>query len=208
MAETTKVLALGQQSIAEVLAKDANEDPRTTWGEAKLSHGVLVSRGVVAGNAWNCIKATATIGCAAEVLAAKLADADEMSTFDEMTDNCRVLRDLGATSVRYVQAKPVFPTTARDFLVVTCKQVVGDAIVIGTKSIELPSMPENPSFVRAHTHISGYILRPITAHSCQVTLIVHMDLGGHMPPAVINLLSSTSPVKLLNHLQHLYGQAV
>ncbi|OQR92750.1 hypothetical protein ACHHYP_03236 [Achlya hypogyna] len=203
--EAAKYIALGHQSIVELLAKDAKADPTTVWSDAKLSHGVHVSRGVVEGNAWNCIKATSIVSCSADLLASKLTDPAEMSTFDEMTDNCRVVEVFGTTSVRYVQAKPVFPTTARDFLVVTAEERHGNTIVIGTKSTTHPAVPENPAFVRANTHVSGYIIRPRSAHECEVTLIVHMDLGGHMPAAVINLLSSSSPVKLLNHFQHLYG---
>ncbi|OQR93554.1 hypothetical protein THRCLA_08426 [Thraustotheca clavata] len=198
-------IAIGHKSIEELLAKDNNTDEHTTWGEAKMSHGVKVSKGVVAGNPWNCIKATAVVECSAKFLADKLNDPNEMSTFDEMTDNCRVIEVNGVTSVRYVQAKPVFPTTARDFLVVTAMEERGDVIAIGTKSIKHPAVPEDPLFVRALTHVSGYIIRPLGEHKCEVTLIVHMDLGGHMPPAVINLLSSSSPVKLLQHFQHLYN---
>ncbi|OQR86209.1 hypothetical protein ACHHYP_10843 [Achlya hypogyna] len=203
----TEYLAVADDSIRDLLAKDAGADKNTVWSHVKDSDGISVHRGVVHNSPWNCIKATAHVHCSAETLAGHLADASQMHIFDEMTDNCRVVEVLNPTaSIRYVQAKPVFPTTARDFLVVTAEQRVGDTIVIGTKSIKHDDVPEDGSFVRAHTHVSGYLLRPVSSTECQVTLIVHMDLGGYMPAAVINLLSVSSPIKLMKRLQHLYSK--
>ncbi|EQC37535.1 hypothetical protein SDRG_05136 [Saprolegnia diclina VS20] len=200
-------LALGAKSITDIVAKDSGADKSTSWSHVKDTDGVSIDRGVVDGSAWNAIKATTTVDCAADDLAAKLSDASQMHIFDEMTDNCRVIEALkDSTSIRYVQAKPVFPTTARDFLVVTSQQHLDDgSIVIGTKSVEHDSVPVDKHFVRAHTHVSGYIVRPLTPTSCSVTLIVHMDLGGYMPAAVINLLSVSSPIKLMKRLRLLYA---
>ncbi|OQR95291.1 hypothetical protein ACHHYP_00128 [Achlya hypogyna] len=207
--QTNAYLALGDQSILELLAKDDGSDKRTTWSHVKDTDGVTVFRGVNDHSPWNCIKATTTVHCSVDELAKQLNDPAQMSVFDEMTDNCRVVEALNpseTTSIRYVQAKPVFPTTARDFLVVTSEQRVGNKIIIGTKSVEHDAVPLNRSFVRAHTHVSGYLLRPVSETECQVTLIVHMDLGGYMPAYVINLLSVSSPIKLLQRIRKLYGR--
>jgi len=129
-----------------------------------------------------------------------------MSTFDEMTDNCRVIEDVcpaTKTSVRYVQAKPVFPTSARDFLVVTAEERMDDMIVIATRSIHHHAVPEQKGYVRAKTHISGYIIRKVSPTTCEVTLVVHMDLGGYMPAPVINFLGTSAPIKLLKKLRSL-----
>ncbi|OQR90199.1 hypothetical protein THRCLA_09410 [Thraustotheca clavata] len=206
--QTLEYIALGEQSILEVLAKDDGSDKSTTWSYVKESDNVIIYRGVNDNSPWNCIKAIATVNCSADELAKQLNDPDQMSNFDEMTDNCRVIEQLnptGTTSIRYVQAKPVFPTTARDFLVVTTEHRMKDTIIIGTKSIQHEAVPLNRSYVRANTHVSGYIIRPLSSTQCQVTLIVHMDLGGYMPAYVINLLSVTSPIKLMKRIRQLYG---
>ncbi|OQR90201.1 hypothetical protein THRCLA_09408 [Thraustotheca clavata] len=205
---TLEYIAIGDQSILECLAKDDGTDKSTTWSFAKESDGVVAYRGINEHSPWNCIKAITTVNCSAEELAKQLNDPNQMSNFDEMTDNCRVIEQLnptGTTSIRYVQAKPVFPTTARDFLVVTSEHRMKDAIIIGTKSIQHDAIPLNHSFVRANTHVSGYIMRPLSPTKCQLTLIVHMDLGGFMPPYVINLLSVSSPIALLKRIRYLYG---
>lgn len=209
--QTNHYLDLADQSIFEILAKDDGSDKTTTWTHVKNTDGVSVDRGVNAHSPWNAIKATTTVHCSANDLASKLNDPQQMHIFDEMTDNCRIIEALNPAetkTIRYVQAKPVFPTTARDFLVVTSEQRLDDgSIVIGTKSVEHDSVPVNKHFVRAHTHVSGYIVRPLTPTSCTVTLIVHMDLGGYMPAYVINLLSVASPIQLLKRFRVLYGRA-
>ncbi|OQR88663.1 hypothetical protein THRCLA_10174 [Thraustotheca clavata] len=202
-------ICIGEESIRDLLGKYDGSDKNTEWSFVRDEEGVAVYRGVVNDSAWNCIKAVMTVECSAEDLAKQLNDPDQMSHFDEMTDNCRVIELLnptGTSSIRYVQAKPVFPTTARDFLVVTTEQREEDVIVIGTKSIKHDAVPEDDAFVRAHTHVSGYIIRSMDEDRCQVTLIVHMDLCGYIPAYVINLLSVSSPVKLLHRLQYLYGR--
>jgi hypothetical protein len=196
----------GKQNIQQVLAYET----QSHWINVKKVDGIEVDRAIVGNSAWQSIKATATVECSAENLAQQLTTADEMPRFDTMTSSCVVLNQVTPhTSVRYVQAKPVFPTTARDFLVVTSEHRSGsNEIVIASRSIEFDEiMPLQPNFVRATMYISGYVLRALSPTQCHVTLIVHMDLGGYLPASVLNMLSTAAPIKLLKQLQTTYRVA-
>ncbi|KAH9154009.1 hypothetical protein AeRB84_003833 [Aphanomyces euteiches] len=207
---TQKYVAHGAESVRLVLDKESDTCIDTAWTEVKTVDGITVYRGIVAGSDWNAVKAKGIVGCPARVLAEKLQDLEEMPVFDEMTARARLVDTVDAASkstIRYVQAKPVFPTSARDFLVITSEKRFEDAtIAIASRSITHESTPVDKHFVRAHTHISGYVIRPFGEEQCHVTLIVHMDLGGMLPAIVINLLAVDSPIKLLKRFRHLYGE--
>ncbi|KAF0694945.1 Aste57867_14200 [Aphanomyces stellatus] len=203
-------LSHGAESVRLLLDKVAPSPSDTTWAAVKTVDGITVYRGLVHGSEWNAVKAIGTVECDAKTLAGILQDVSEMTTFDDMTASCRVVEHVDAatkTSVRYAQAKPVFPTTARDFVVITSEKRLEDGtIAIASRSIDHPSVPVTKHFIRAHTHVSGYLIRPVSADACEVTLIVHMDLAGMIPAMVINILAVDSPVKLIKRFRDLYGR--
>ncbi|KAF0714196.1 Aste57867_3992 [Aphanomyces stellatus] len=200
----------GAESVRLLLAREAGAD-HTQWSEARrTADNIVVYRGVVPHSSWNCIKTTARMQCSAAFLAAKLVDANELTTYDTMSAVCHQVATIDAyTSVRHVQAKPVFPTRARDFVVLTVQTTDAKdddaAIVIATRSIHHCDVPDDAKhFVRGATLLSGYILRVVNDHTCDLTLIAHLDLGGNIPASLINLLAVDSPIKLVKRLQELY----
>jgi hypothetical protein len=66
-------------------------------------------------------------------------------------------------------------------------------------------------YVRGHLYVSGYIIREIknvdTGESdCHVTMCAHSDLGGTLPVSIINMLSSSAPIKMINAISSLVRQ--
>ncbi|KAF0697945.1 Aste57867_11398 [Aphanomyces stellatus] len=201
------IVDFGKESLRLLDMRESGHDS-TEWHEAKHGDDVVVYRGIVDGSVWNCIKTVATIHCSAAYLCDRLNDAKAMTTFDEMSEYCHVIADIDAatgTSIRHVKAKAIFPTSARDFLVVTSAAYTDKVYTIATRSILHNDVPMDPHWVRATTLISGYVIRATGDHQCEVTMIAHMDLGGHFPAFVINLLAVDSPMGLMKRLQHLYN---
>ncbi|KAH9192288.1 hypothetical protein AeNC1_005728 [Aphanomyces euteiches] len=195
--------AFGQESVQILLARVSDDD--VAWSLAKEMDGVVVSRGVVPGNEWNCMKAVTRIQCSAEFLAGKLTDPTTMTSYDDNTDSVDVIKVVDDnTKILHVRAKAVFPTTAREVVIVTAKGPIENGIVIATRSIEHEEVPLNPCYVRATTYISGYILTPISETECEVTMIVHMNLGGSVPSFIINMFAVDAPISLLRRLRDLY----
>ncbi|RHY25998.1 hypothetical protein DYB32_007954 [Aphanomyces invadans] len=205
--------AFGNASI-ELLVANVSDASTIAWTEVKLHDGIAVYRGAVPNSDWNAVKATCVVQCPAWFLAGKLQNPADMTTFDTMTASCHVLADFsGRVSVRHVQAKPVFPTTARDFVVVTAvHEVAGsssasdhqDRFVIASRSTTHPKAPETKQFVRGTNNISGYVVDGVDGGACRVTMMAHMDLGGMLPAVVINALAVDAPYKLLKRFRTLY----
>ncbi|KAF0684344.1 Aste57867_23657 [Aphanomyces stellatus] len=205
--------AFGEESARLLVARVDGNDDSIEWSEVKEWDGVTVFRGVVDDNDWNCIKAVATVHCSAQSLADRLADPAEMKTFDSNTDAVTVVEVVdAATTILHVRAKAIFPTTARDFSVVTARHMDASSMagsprtVIASRSIDHEDIPVDPWYVRAYTYLSGYVLQPLSESECQVTMIVHMNLGGSLPSFVINLLAVDAPIYLLQRLRELYAK--
>lgn len=123
------------------------------------------------------------------------------------------------TVIRRLCFKEVWPTTGRDFVVCASWRKNED----GTVSIVSRSVPDkycaqDKAYVRGFLQVSGYLLEPYNADSpvsvpaacsssgvlspgeCKVTLLNHTELGGTLPASVINVLSTSAPMKILASL--------
>lgn len=214
--DTLHLKQFGEESVQVMLkyyyAPDGSTDPEKTctFEYVQDTEGIALSRGVVPSSDWNALRAVMPIKASKEKLAQVILDAKRLTELDDMVEHCEVIYEVEGTktSVRYVTAKAVFPTTARDFLVVTsCEDLPDGSTVIATRSIKLDAIPESGNFVRANTQISGYIIKETSPGECEVTLICHIDLGGYLPATIINLVGVSAPVKLLQNLQKMSEEA-
>lgn len=67
-------------------------------------------------------------------------------------------------------------------------------------SIEHPAMPVKRKVIRAETVISGYVLRPTGAHTCDLTIISQNDVKGLIPKMIVNRFASKAPADWINNL--------
>lgn len=125
------------------------------------------------------------------------------------------------TAVRRLCFKEVWPTAPRDFLVCASWRRRDEyCLEIGSRSVSDSLYPQQKGcrHIRGFLQFSGYILQsydpnqPILVESteqgnkylssdeCMVTLINHSELGGSVPAAIVNMLSTSAPIKLLSSL--------
>ena len=81
--------------------------------------------------------------------------------------------------------------------------------MIATRGAPDAVYPPQKGFVRGFVQISGFWIQPVEtlrdepeaqvkyAGGCKLTLTAHTELGGTLPASVINLLSTSAPLKLL-----------
>jgi len=114
-------------------------------------------------------------------------------------------------AVRRVCCKPVWPTTPRDFIACTTWVDLADgSALVCTRSAPDTIYAPQKGYVRGILNISGYHIQPRAAldpsdpyyatcpvGGCKVTLTAHTELGGILPSSVINMLSTTAPMKIL-----------
>jgi hypothetical protein len=115
------------------------------------------------------------------------------------------------TAVRRVKAKGVWPTDPRDFLFVTSWQALSDgSFVIVSRSVSDDICGQKKGYVRGFVQVSGYHIQQTGnpedgSGVCTVTLLAHTELGGSLPATVINLLSVSAPLKIMQSIEKLMG---
>ncbi|KAL0583294.1 hypothetical protein ABG067_006795 [Albugo candida] len=176
------------------------------WIEGPNSNGVQVVHGSVRDNSWHTMKATGKLPCNPEEALRLLADRDMVPRFDDMTKEIRLLEQLDEhTEVRLVSCKGVMFTTPRDFCVVTsvrCEK--SGRCLVATRSVEHTGSKQE-GYTRALSYISGYVITPDSddPNICEVAIIAHMDLGGHVPAFVVRQLGLSSPIDLFKSIRKL-----
>ena len=111
------------------------------------------------------------------------------------------------TSVRRVCFKGIWPTAPRDFIVCTTwdKREDGSILIVSRSAPDDYCAPQK-GYVRGFIQVSGYWLQPVQEGSeitTVVTLAAHTELGGTLPASVINMLSTSAPVKMLGTISEI-----
>ncbi|KAJ2359144.1 hypothetical protein GGF43_000310 [Coemansia sp. RSA 2618] len=128
--------------------------------------------------------------------------------WDELTESTRIIEKLGpGDAIHYVKMKPVWPTAARDSLLLshlTEVRVRGERAYLNvSKSIEDARVPEGSTrgVVRMEAGIAGQLVTRVDQgerqqlglqgeHWCRVVQIADGDLKGWIPKSVIKFIAT------------------
>ena len=179
------------------------------WVEKNNGKGVTVSTSVVNGSTWQAIRAETVITSTKEKIKDLLLDDTKFGAYDDMFDFCQfIIRIDERTVIRRVAFKAIWPTSPRDFIVLTTWTDLPDgSILVSSKSAGNDVGAEEKGFVRGNILCSGYHIRPYTDGTsdikpgqCKVTLSAHSDLGGSLPSSIINMLATAAPIKIMSSI--------
>ena len=127
-----------------------------------------------------------------------LNDPSYTTMLDDMLKESRIIKEL-SKSVHLVQLlyKPVWPTAARDFAVLSILGQLDDRTWISSgASVEDPRMPPEKGYVRAQLDIGGYLIRSVPSNPdiSEVTYVARVDLKGNIPAFAVNKVSESQPL--------------
>ncbi len=123
------------------------------------------------------------------------------------------------TSIRRMVCKGIWPTAPRDFVVCSSWMELPDgSLLIFSRSAPDDFCGPKNGFVRGTVQVSGYWIQPLdtipddplanqfkggSSSGCKVTLLAHTELGGTLPSSVINMLSTSAPLKIFTAVEAL-----
>jgi len=171
---------------------------------------ISVETVVVTGTKWNCYRVSGMIEATPMQVASLVLNDDRIGEYDEMFDRIELLEVVDEKSrVRHSFYKPVWPTTARDFVIMTTWEPLEDGrVLVATRSVHHPLVPAEKNFVRARVLIAGYVFTPAESQEgnlitfCDV--IIHTDVQCEwIPPALLNPFSNTKPVGYFRNMQQI-----
>lgn len=207
------LVAFADKSVEVLLARDSGSDKVTTWDLVSEDDGVTIWRGDVEGDSWNAFRCARRITTDKASIVKALLDVELTMELDEMMESAEGIKDAeeGRISLRHVASKGVFPISGREFVIITCVRELPDGrAIIATRSVVIDEIEPFDGYVRATNHVSGYIIKEEKDAQgkvyCDVKLLAHADLGGFIPAQIVNLLGTSSTVKVLEKLQQLIGQ--
>ncbi|XP_062502766.1 uncharacterized protein LOC134179815 [Corticium candelabrum] len=170
------------------------------WEFVNQTKGVTIMKkpSTSEGSSVNRVKGTAVIAAPPFFILSYINDFDKSKKWNEMFDYGEIIEQITVnTRVSRLVYKPVFPTTGRDFCLVTGVRQLGDhTFVSAVSSVKHLSCREDKKYVRAESHGSGFaIIRDAeNGEKCTVTYTTHVDLKGRVPTFVVNKVASSQPL--------------
>ena len=120
------------------------------------------------------VKAYCIIEHSAQTVFTCIVDSAIRRSWDKVFDEFKTVDEGDGFEVLYYSIKTPFGITKRDFLqrrTHILDYPEKNSITMHFTSIDHPLMPVRRKIVRALTLISGYIIRPISANKCSLTII-------------------------------------
>lgn len=176
------------------------------WETLKIADKTVnASRRKAAGGIY-IIRAQSIINRPKQEILDYLNDITLKQNYDEMFDSGHFPEILTEeTRICYMKYKKVLTVSPRDFVVIQTKIDHEDGMTYAVgKSIDYPECPPVKGIVRATLFMGTFAFKTIDENSCDVTYLIHADLGGSIPGFAVNKVQSKQPMilskikKLLN----------
>lgn len=165
-----------------------------------------------------------------------ISDLDMYALWDGFSNEQQVIAEYpmgneeGLMRILYIRFNGIFPVASRDICVCTIKRRLNarnfkskgiikgrnstessapdsEAFLLVAFSIDHPSCPPSPGFVRAELRSSGFIIRPLSNSSCStVTYIIQFNAKGWLPTALSSMVSEYQPLRIakIRDIAHTY----
>lgn len=105
-------------------------------------------------------------------------------------------------NIEYALFAAPWPASDRDFIYsVQVREYSPAHLLYVMKSIEMASVPENNSIVRAELFESIYSLTAIEKNTTKVEVIFHTDPKGWLPGWIVNIIQKALPYKIMKNLR-------
>jgi len=151
------------------------------------------------------VRLWARMSVSAATLYDVLHDPDYRSVWDTLMDESHCVQMLDSyNDICYFRAKsPVSLVDPRDFCSQRSWYVAPDQqeYVIWNRAVPHRRCPPKKGVVRARTHLTGMVVRPLDPGSCTFVYVTQTDMGGWIPPHIMDELTKRFAPKLARRLE-------
>jgi len=167
------------------------------WKLVKQQKGIDVYVKTVPQSPVNAVKATMVVNCPIASAVAVILDVENHSKWMYQSKNAEVLQKISDTSwYYYAQTKAPWPAYDRDYVSRIVLHKVGNAMEVTGNGIP-DYIPEKKDYVRLPYSYSQWKFTPHGNNKTFVELKLSVDVGGNLPPWIINLFISRGPYQTL-----------
>ncbi|VDL18036.1 unnamed protein product [Hymenolepis diminuta] len=174
------------------LAKDENGWSKSYTSKSKSLPITAFTR-IIDGNDIRAVKVESFFkGVSALNVYESLQDPEYRRTWDDaMKEGSRICYVSSNSEIGYYRLKSPFGLKDRDFVNQRSWHTDGSVYIIMNHSVVHKQKPQVEGVVRGISCITGYLIRPSGADSCEFIYITHSDPRGKIPTWVVNATVKT-----------------
>ena len=137
----------------------------------------------------------------APVLYDVLHDSEYRRTWDRFMLSSSPIGCLNASNeLSYYAARCPPPLRNRDLVLLRSWQADERAYYVMSHSVFHAQHPPRPGFVRAFSHLTGFVIRPLSPRGCELHYVTHAEPGGRLPAWLVNKVTQTLAPGLVRRL--------
>ena len=190
---------LGRESCDKLVAA-AEATEREGWTPVGTSKDVFVMKKAPqkGESSVNCVKGTGIVRAPPDFVYRVLKSRKNVGKFDDMLKEARIVDEISdATTLVHLLYKAVWPTSARDFTVITTAGRYDDSTLVeAAVSVVDPRVPEEKGYVRGNVVCGGYVIRAVSEQPemSEVTYVSQAELKGNIPTFAVNKVTESQPM--------------
>lgn len=175
------------------LSQEENE-----WRLVKQQRGIDVYVKSVPESPINAVKASVVVDCSIGIAYAVVVDAKNHPLWMYQCKNAKILNIISDTSwYYYAQSKTPWPVADRDFASYTYVRKNGEnSIIVIGKGVP-DYVPQKDGCIRLPFSFSEWKLTSLPSGKTYAELFLSVDVGGTVPPWLLNLFISRGPYQTL-----------
>lgn len=157
---------------------------------------------------YKSIKASFQVSSSLSQLAAMVLDIDHLGEWQYKTVSARVVKKIGDHElIYYTEAASPIGINNRDFIIRLTIHQDPVTHVMKIDALGLPDyLPAKPKVVRVPFSKAQWVVRPLSPSRLQVDYTIEIDLGGAIPPWLVNIVSHQAPYETFRDLKKLIGK--
>ena len=146
----------------------------------------------------NCVKGTAIVRAPPDFVYRVLKTRGNVGKFDDMLKEARVIDEISDTTrLVHLLYKAVWPTSARDFTVITTAGRYDESTLVeAAMSVVDERIPEERGYVRGNVVCGGYVIRALSdqPEMSEVTYVSQAEFKGNIPTFAVNKVTESQPM--------------
>jgi hypothetical protein len=168
------------------------------WKLIKQQKGIDVYSKTIKQSPIKAVKATKLVNCSLASAVAVILDVDSHTKWMYQSKNARILKMVNDTTwYYYAQSDTPWPAYDRDYVsIITITRNPDGSISVSGKGIP-DYIPEKENIVRLPYSESLWKFTAVNENNTFVELYLSVDVGGTIPPWIINLFISKGPYQTL-----------
>jgi hypothetical protein len=141
-------------------------------------------------------------------LTAMVLDIDHLGEWQYKTASARVLKKISEHElIYYTEATSPIGINNRDFIIWLAIHQDPATRVLKIDALSMPDyLPAKPKVVRVPFSRAQWIVRPLNQSTLEVEYHIEIDLGGAIPPWLVNLVAYQAPYETFRDMRKLIGR--